>query len=181
MVYGRIIKMVNYQQGKIYKIVNDVDNKEYVGSTCKPRLCQRWQEHKSASKGNRVTHYKLYQHMNTIGIEHFRIELIESFQCNSKDELRAREGHFIKTLKPCLNGRIEGRTDSEYRRDNQERIKASKSEWYNTHKQEYLSRHKQIMECFCGNTYTKSHRSEHLKSKKHQLYIQFGELNNIDI
>jgi len=27
-------KMPDYQNGKVYKIVNDVDDEEYVGSTC---------------------------------------------------------------------------------------------------------------------------------------------------
>ena len=41
--------MVNYADGKIYKLVNNVDNKIYVGSTCNP-LRLRKSGHKIKSK-----------------------------------------------------------------------------------------------------------------------------------
>ena len=37
--------MVNYQQGKIYKIVCNMTGMVYVGSTCEQRLSQRLARH----------------------------------------------------------------------------------------------------------------------------------------
>jgi hypothetical protein len=49
------------------------------------------------------------------------IELIESYPCNSKDELHAREGHHQK-LNECVNKNMAGQTPSEYYIANQARI-----------------------------------------------------------
>ena len=73
--------MVNYNNGKIYKIVCDVSDYIYVGSTCQP-LNKRWDNHKSRVKNNHKS--KFYQYVRTIGIEHFYIILIKYFSCNNK-------------------------------------------------------------------------------------------------
>ena len=84
--------MVNYQNGKIYKLVNSVDDKIYVGSTC-GNLRLRKSRHKSKSKLEPNRH--IYKHLNEIGWDNIDIILIELYQCNSKDELHARERHWI--------------------------------------------------------------------------------------
>ena len=38
--------MVNYSLGKIYKIVSDLTDKIYIGSTCLEKLCMRLSKHK---------------------------------------------------------------------------------------------------------------------------------------
>ena len=42
--------MVNYQQGKIYKIVDKTNNNIYIGSTAEKYLSKRLQKH--------IAHYK---------------------------------------------------------------------------------------------------------------------------
>lgn len=42
--------MVNYQLGKIYKIVDNVTGKIYIGSTCEPTLARRLVKHRSDYK-----------------------------------------------------------------------------------------------------------------------------------
>lgn len=92
--------MPYYIEGKIYKIVNDIDDKIYIGSTCNP-LHKRFFYHKNkASKSG----CKFLSHMKLIGPPHFRIILVERYPCASKNELSAREEYWIKELKPELNG-----------------------------------------------------------------------------
>ena len=67
--------MPGYQKGKIYEILNNIDDNVYVGSTCDVLLSQRMPRHRSMSKRN--TKSLLYIHMNRLGVEHFYIELIE--------------------------------------------------------------------------------------------------------
>jgi hypothetical protein len=86
--------MSKYLNGKIYKIVNSIDDEVYVGSTIK-ELHERWNSHKAACK--RLTG-RVYKHLNKIGIEHARIELIENFPCSSKHELLSRERHYIDLI-----------------------------------------------------------------------------------
>jgi hypothetical protein len=82
--------MVNYQQGKIYKI--RAGNQLYVGSTTRRYLCQRWVRHKYAFKCQTS---KLYREMRRVGLDNCsKCILVEKFPCKSKDELRAREDYW---------------------------------------------------------------------------------------
>ena len=109
--------MVNYQEGKIYKIISNSDDDIcYVGSTTKKFLSQRMAEHKNRykcwknGKHIKITVFELFE---KYGIENCRIELLEIFPSNSKDELTKKEGEHIKLLN-CVNKRIEGRTLQEH-------------------------------------------------------------------
>jgi len=104
--------MVNYSNGKIYKIVpTNGDDICYVGSTTKQYLSQRmdshrndfkkWQKNTQKEKTSSVELFEKY------GLENCKIVLIENFPCNSKDELEKKEGEYIKTLN-CINKRGAG-------------------------------------------------------------------------
>lgn len=84
--------------GLIYKIVNDVNNKVYIGQTASS-LQIRYQQHLTEAKKN--TQRKLYIAMNEIGIDHFSIQRIEN--C-SEDELDAREKYWIHYYDSMTNG-----------------------------------------------------------------------------
>ena len=92
--------MVNYANGKIYKMVNNVDDEIYVGSTCNP-LHKR----KNGHKGQLTRHPHLLksQHFRRIGWENVKIILIENYPCESKQDLLKRERYWIDELKPSLN------------------------------------------------------------------------------
>ena len=49
-----------------------------------------------AEKGNFVSSFILFDEYE---LDNCNIVLLENFECSSKDELRAREGHYIRTLK----------------------------------------------------------------------------------
>ncbi len=81
--------MDKYSTGKIYKVVNSIDDKIYIGSTTSAlyrRMCNHRAKARNVSKES-----IFYTHMRTIGIEHFKIILIKSFPCSNKDELEAEE------------------------------------------------------------------------------------------
>jgi hypothetical protein len=85
---------VNYADGKVYTVVNDLNDIIYVGSTAQPRLCSRMTGHRRlATEHGRDSAF--YTAMRTIGADHFTIRLHHSFPCKSKDELVAEE---MKTL-----------------------------------------------------------------------------------
>ena len=84
--------MPDYSKAKIYKILNDVDDDVYVGSTCQP-LSVRMAGHRCYSGTSPL---KLYHKMRDIGVHHFYIELIEETPCENKEQLRAREGEYIR-------------------------------------------------------------------------------------
>lgn len=94
---------VNYQDSKIYRILCDEVDEVYVGSTTRP-LCMRFAEHRhdyrKIQEGKRLrrksTVCKIMQHPSA------RIELVEAFPCNNREELNTRESQVIRRTK-CVN------------------------------------------------------------------------------
>lgn len=103
--------MSKYENGKIYKLVNTIDDNIYVGST-HHSLIYRYQMHRSHAKGKNKNN-RVYRHLNEVGFNNVRIELIEAYPCTDKKELEKRERYWIETLKPTLNKNIPSRTFEE--------------------------------------------------------------------
>jgi hypothetical protein len=117
---------IDFSKGKIYKIVNVEDSEVYVGSTCQP-LSRRMGNHRKSCYSKIKKNRKLYKHMRDIGIENFHIYLVEDCPCSNKEELRKREGYWIRKI-GTLNSCIAGRSKAEYYQDNCEKIKAQNRE-----------------------------------------------------
>jgi len=133
--------MPDYQLSKVYQIVCLTTGQKYIGSTTQKTLAERLAGHTRSfkrwknGKGYHVTSFTIIEQGN------YRIELLEAFPCNSKDELNAREGHYIRTV-DCVNKRIEGRTEKEWREDNKNKL-AEKAKTYNKeYKKQYYEDHK---------------------------------------
>ncbi len=154
----------DFSKGKFYKITNDYNDDVYVGSTCNT-LVRRFIMHKSDSKIPCKMNYLLYQLINNIGFERFRIQLIENYPCEDKYQLRQREGYWIKQL-GTLNKLISGRTIKEWEEDNKNKIKAKYDKYEETHKEQRLERKKEIL-CECGCIFQNREYTRHCKSKKH--------------
>ena len=98
----------DYKNGKIYCIRNNINDDIYVGSTTQP-LCKRMAWHRQDAKKEKRKHQTFYSKFNEIGIENCYIELIEDCPCESLEQLRKREGHYIREM-GTLNHKIAGRT-----------------------------------------------------------------------
>ena len=92
--------MNRYHNGQIYKLVNTVDDRIYVGSTAMP-LSKRLSGHKRDARHK--PERRVYKELNTVGWSNVRIVLIEAHRCENKNELIAREQYHIDLLKPELN------------------------------------------------------------------------------
>lgn len=82
----------------IYKIINDINNKIYVGKT-HGSIEKRFQEHCRAINSRKTEKRPLYSAMNKYGIEHFHIELVE--ETNEPEE---QEQYWIKYYDSYHNG-----------------------------------------------------------------------------
>ena len=76
----------------IYRIWNDINNKNYIGKTLNT-IEKRWKEHCNDYRKNYCENRPLYKAMNKYGLEHFHIEQIE--EC-SEDLLSEREIYWIE-------------------------------------------------------------------------------------
>ena len=192
---------MDYKNGKIYQILNNINDEVYVGSTLQP-LSKRFYSHKTHSDH---LNNKLHELMRTIGKNNCYIELIENYPCNSKEELRAREGHYIRE-RGTLNMKIAGRTDKAYYKDNQEIINAKHKKYYEDNQECILQRNKhyyennkaiilertkqysrdnkeyineKVMCDTCGCQSTRHNLARHQKTKKCKSYVKPDECNNL--
>ena len=152
---------MDYKNGKIYQILNNVNDEVYVGSTTQP-LCKRLYKHKRNSIERLECKSPLYELMREFGKDIVYIELIELYPCNCKEELTAREGRYIRE-RGTLNKHIPGRTDKQYIEDNKERIKEYQKQWRGEHKEQI----KQYIQQYYENNPDKK---EQRKQNKQQYY-----------
>ena len=86
--------MVDYKNGKIYKLICDNNDLVYIGSTSQKYLSSRLAQH-NATK-NRCCSKQLIEAGN------MRIVLIENYPCESRDQLRMREEYHMSNM-DCIN------------------------------------------------------------------------------
>ena len=195
--------MNKFQRGKIYTIRSHKTPLIYVGSTCQRHLSSRMTGHRSAfkayknGKGSYLNSFDIFE-----VDENCYIELYEYYPCNTDLELRKREGEVIREL-DCVNKHIAGRTKKEwdeenkekrrewakeyyednkeqikakskqYRERNKDKLKAKKKQYRANNKERINAKKKEKFECECGSIYTHGHKARHMKSKKHQEYMDF--------
>lgn len=167
--------------GKIYKIQCN-DGYFYIGST-KNELRVRLQDHKNDSKKERNKNYKSYEHINAIGWNNTKIELINEIQCNNKLELRIAENEEIKKHLDnplCLNTKSSYRNEQDgkdwfkYKRDLVKKKETDKK-IYERNKEKLLTK----VTCECGAEIAECGLLRHYKTKKHQDYTNEVQLNQI--
>ncbi len=150
--------MVNYGNSKIYKICSDNTNKLYIGCTTKQYLSQRLGFHKrsyrqyKAGKLNYNNSFEILQYSNC------KIILLESCNCNSQDELVAKEQHWIAQLNDVAINNMEIPEDKK------------------------IVLNRSTFKCDCGSEINndKITIGKHLRTKKHKAMIQTKLNNQID-
>lgn len=93
-------------KGNLYKIINDINSKIYIGKTYKT-LSERWSGHINSafklndSKTDYEYNYKIYKAIRKYGIEHFQIVLIDRFE---EGILEQKEIEYIQKYDSYRNG-----------------------------------------------------------------------------
>ena len=111
--------MVNYENGKIYKLYSPSKNIVYYGSTAEKYLSRRFHKH--------LAHYKRYKNgkigyttsFDVLECEDYKIELLEEVSCNNVEQLRERERYYIENNE-CVNKNIPNQTQKEWRNNNED-------------------------------------------------------------
>lgn len=157
----------NYQQGKIYKIISDSKPElVYYGSTNKS-LKQRFQSHREKYRAYiRGTYHFVYA-WKLLELEDSCIILVEEYPCNTKQELDAKEGEYIRN-NTCVNKLAPTG-------GNKVQLKKQKSEkdkrYREKHKEKLDIINKEKFECECGGSYNRKHKTRHMRSKLHQRFL----------
>jgi hypothetical protein len=169
--------MVNYSNGKIYKIepiCEHEENEIYIGSTTKQYLSQRMDAHrnhyKNAKLSRKCTSIILF---DKYGVENCSIVLLENVNANTRDELLARENHYIRTLKcvnkvrPVINKEEKKEYHKEYYENNKESLNEAKK-LYNENNKESINEAKKL--------YNENNK-EAIKEYKKRFYQENKEKN----
>jgi len=127
--------MANYQNAKIYKLWSPSKNLVYYGSTTQT-LTERLSKHLHNYKNNKNIASEL-----VLKCPDYKIELLEHYPCNNRQELCKKEGEYIKANE-CVNIHIAGRTMKEYYQDNIEKYKQYNKNNKERIKQYYKEYHK---------------------------------------
>jgi hypothetical protein len=142
--------MVNYKDGKIYRLVCNNKGNQYIGSTTQS-LSQRLGGHKADYK--RFLEGKTTLQISSFNIlseKNFEMILIEEFPCENKNQLERRERYFMETME-CVNMRKPAQTREEmieynkqYRQqENKEERKEYAKLYWEENKEEIKEKHKQ--------------------------------------
>eukprot|EP01052_Picozoa_sp_SAG31_P050928 SAG31_NODE_11857_length_991_cov_80.670404_1_plen_164_part_00 len=108
--------MPNYQNSKIYKLVDNTNGNVYYGSTTARLLCMRLAGHNASHRrfkkgeGTNCSSFQILENKD------YTLSLVETYPCNSKDELYARERFYIEN-NDCVNLVLPGRPRKEWAKE----------------------------------------------------------------
>jgi hypothetical protein len=162
--------MVKYNLAKVYKIVDNTTDNIYIGSTCEPTLARRLAGHVSAykryllGKGHYITSFKILEN------DDYDIVLMADTPCQRKDQLHHIESHYIRN-NDCVNKVIPNRTQQEYHRENKEHRNEISRKYHQNNKEKLHVKKNQRNDCCCGSTFSYACKARHIKTIKHQQYI----------
>jgi len=171
--------MPDYNNSKVYKIycLNNPDL-VYVGSTTQ-KLSQRLADHIKHCKYHAQGKPQYCSSYEVINKGNYRIELIEEYSCENKEQLLKREGHYIRKFN-CVNKLVAGRTQKQYYEDNKEQILKYNKQYVADHKehvQEYKKQHytdnKEVVLQKCKKYYEEN--TEAVKARVNKYRIENAE------
>ena len=149
--------MVNYSDGKIYKIISNQTNKIYVGGTAEKYLSKRLAAHRSNFKKWKNNKYHYVSSFELIQYPDHKIILIEKYPCDSRDQLLAREQYWIDQNKDiCLNIQNAFGKDLERSRQQQKQYRKINKDILEKKKKEYIEKNKELVSQRKKNWYMKN-------------------------
>jgi hypothetical protein len=138
--------MVNYSNGKIYKLECRKTGLVYIGSTAQKLLSTRIGKHKGDYKKFLTKKMNYVSSFEIIKNNDYFYDTIEYYECDSKTELERRERFYIEKYKNdlgdvCVNKCVPTRTKHEWYLDNRENILEQKKEYRNNNRQSVYESH----------------------------------------
>lgn len=159
--------MPNYQKGKIYKITSESTSMIYIGSTVKT-LYHRFQGHKTEHnlQIKNISSSELLQYPDC------KIELLENYPCDTKEELLEREQYYMDINRPiCVNALNASGEDILKKRERDIRYKAKNFDKLVA--KEKQRRAERMVCMYCDREFCKGAWPDHVKRKIH--------LDNVEI
>ena len=151
--------ILNYEDAKIYRLVFTGTDAVYIGSTCGTLQRRMWHHTHSAKYEETQKQTAACRYIREAAAT--TIELIEDFPCESKEQLAARERHWIESTPTAINTNIPGQTWQERR---EKRIDEHKAYMKAYAAERYT--------CECGREISRAEKARHNKSKNHLAFLE---------
>ena len=139
--------MPNYLEGKIYKLWSPSKNITYIGSTTQSlsrRLSKHLSNYKCYNNNDNTKKYCLTSYL-VLECDDYKIELLEAYPCNNRQQLEKKEGEYIKNNE-CCNKCVVGRTTKEYNEEHKEKYKEYNKQYREQNKEYFKEHSKQYKE-----------------------------------
>ena len=169
--------------GRIYKIISGQGNECYVGSTF-DELNYRFRGHKRKYQlwkkkliNNKTTSFQLFE---KYGMNNCKCILIKEYDVIDRKHLEAYETLWICKLKKnvvnkqfpfCIMKLSQKLQHKLYYEKNKEKLKNKSRKRYEENKNEENMKKKEKINCECGSVVRRSDKARHIKSKKHQNWL----------
>jgi predicted GIY-YIG superfamily endonuclease len=166
------LKESGLYKAKLYKIVSNVSNEMYIGSTIQP-LYKRMNQHRKRFKHCEQNQYSSSILFKKYGIENCSIVLLKEIEIKNFEEQRKLEREEYDKYKDfCVNLRNPSISPDEIRENrknwgmnNKQRINENKN-------RNYRKNNTDKFVCECGTLCNPSEKSRHFKSKKHVAFVK---------
>ena len=160
--------MPDFSKAKIYKLVSNISSDVYIGS-CLVELSKRLYGHKQPL--NKCVSKRMFVDDAVISIV-----LIEDCPCDNKNQLKARELHYITTLQ-CININkpyisdinVVNGDDKEWKKEYNKQFQLNNKEHIKQYKQQYKLTHAEEHKQY-DKQYQLEH-AEHIKQYQKQYYL----------
>ena len=163
-------------KAKIYKIVNDIDDRIYIGSTKQP-LYKRMCEHRTYFKQG-IKDCESYSLFDRYGIENCHIYLIEEIEVHTREEQLKTEREWYDRL---VNVIVNKRKPFATKEERVERVRLYDKTNIHHLRSIKIKRRKELGKytCECGSFIDVVEKTRHCKSKKHQDFINHSNVVNL--
>tara|TARA_R110001606_G_scaffold358699_1_gene510395 strand:+ start:137 stop:712 length:576 start_codon:yes stop_codon:yes gene_type:complete len=180
-----------YPEYIIYKLCSDECDEFYIGST--RNMVQRRRTHKGCCNNPNSPAYntKKYQNIrDNGGFENWRLVPVERLENVSRFDAECREevvrvelNAKLNSIRASCGGMTKTEYNAEYRQEHLDYYNEYNAE-YRQENREYFENYRQEnreelyrkqqekFDCDCGGKYTRNHKNEHFKSKKHIRYLE---------
>jgi predicted GIY-YIG superfamily endonuclease len=162
--------------GIIYKIVCNITNDVYIGST--KNIIHRLYQHKTLNcsscpiieRGNYTTIIlEQFENINTVDLRKKEQEYISKLECINKNN-----AYLNQEQQEQYNKKYNYEYYHKHKDAKKEIKKIRDKEYYQQHKNKLLSK----ITCDCGGKYNLCGKARHIKTTKHQNYLKTINVND---
>jgi hypothetical protein len=181
-------KPIDYSKTVIYKICcKDLAVKElYVGSTTSMVKRRYQHKHVCSNEKNKKYNYHVYEFIRRHGgFENWDMVVVEAFPCESDEQKRTRERHWMETLGASLNSKKPINTkddlleiDRKYKKSHHAILLERGKVYYQANPNKFLEKRvafrkanpeyfSELITCACGSKHTRGGKASHKRTAKH--------------